>query len=106
MFFLESTKESGAIVIDGHHAAATQQCKHCGSHEVIRKGSGKRRGWCLACGGFLCGKEFCLRYCIPHEARIEWQEALSQKRYPQINKLSTKYPHLLDLLPRNERLVI
>ena len=98
MHFLESTHESGAIVIDGHHAASTEQCRHCGNHEIIRRGSGKKRGWCPHCSGFVCGKEFCMKYCTPYEARIEWEEAIASNNQVHINKLSSRYPQLVLLL--------
>lgn len=85
-------KESGAIVLDGRHVASTQQCVHCGSHERVSPGSGKKRGWCMHCGGFVCGRPNCMKYCVPHEARIEYEEALNIKKEQLIERLLTRYP--------------
>ncbi len=92
MFGLRSKKESGALIINGSHVGSTQQCVHCGNHERIVPGSGKKRGYCLLCTGFLCGKELCMKNCIPFEARLEYTEALSQNRLDLVKKLTSRYP--------------
>ena len=35
---------------------ATAQCVHCHAHFPLRPGSGKTRGFCMNCNGFICGK--------------------------------------------------
>jgi hypothetical protein len=35
-------------------------CVHCGYIWVFRPGSGKRRGFCYRCNGFLCGHAACV----------------------------------------------
>ena len=53
---------------------ATWQCIHCGCHYVVSPGSGRRRGWCLACNGATCGKDGC-DVCVHMMQRIENCEA-------------------------------
>ena len=98
MFGRVYRQESGAIIVDGQHIASTQQCVHCGNHERIIRGSGKKRGWCGLCNGFVCGRQHCMQHCVPFEARIEYEEAANQKRLDLMNKLITRYPSIKDLL--------
>ena len=63
-------QEHGAIILDGQQVASTLQCPHCGSHFVSRKGSGKRRTWCLRCNAVTCGQHTC-DPCIPFEKRLD-----------------------------------
>lgn len=97
MFGSQYRRESGAIIIAGTHVASTQQCVHCGSHEMILRGSGKKRGLCTKCGGFVCGRPDCMMYCIPYEAQIEWQEATGMNQLKQIKKLLNKYPNIAQI---------
>lgn len=94
MFGFFNKKEAGAIVIDGHHTASTSQCVHCGNHEIIRPGSGAKRGFCTLCHGFLCGRQICMDNCIPFEAKLEYQEALNVNKSKAINRLLSRYPNL------------
>lgn len=96
MFGNHYRKESGAIVIDGRHVASTRQCVHCGSHEQILAESGRKRGWCINCNGFLCGKKKCFA-CIPYEAKIEYEEAIYGNQKTIIKKLLNKYPDIITL---------
>ncbi len=98
MFGFNNKTESGVIVVGGQHIASTRQCVHCGRHEVIRAGSGKKRGWCVKCTGFLCGRKPCLQNCVPYEARIEYEEAQNARKQEAINKLLTRYPALKDAM--------
>ena len=56
----------------------TLQCVHCGTHYQVRPGSGKRRGYCLSCGGTTCGAASCVA-CTPVEQRLEAQERLDMQ---------------------------
>lgn len=53
----------------------TVQCVHCQKHWAIEPGSGKRRGYCLNCGGPTCGARPCEEHCIPAEKMLEMMEA-------------------------------
>lgn len=48
---------------------STMQCCHCGGHFQAQPGSGKVRGWCMNCSGFVCGPG-CDK-CIPTEVLLE-----------------------------------
>jgi hypothetical protein len=48
---------------------ATLSCVHCQGTWIVQKGSGKIRGYCQNCMGYVCGVN-CLD-CIPIERRIE-----------------------------------
>lgn len=65
---------SGHILIDDTVVCDTRQCMHCGSHHICVKGSGKLRGYCLKCNGWLCGKPSCLKECIHIDKKIEMYE--------------------------------
>lgn len=86
-----------AVVVDGRMVSETAQCVHCGSHEEIVHGSGKSRGYCPDCKGFVCGINYCMKYCSPFEARIEYSEALNAVNLKEINRLLRKYPHLKEI---------
>jgi hypothetical protein len=77
----------------------TRQCVHCQYMWVYNPGSGDTRGFCLNCGGFICGRPQCaaqqkyfieqhlaatqkVRGCIPLE---EWNNR-------RIEKLAHKFP--------------
>lgn len=94
MFGHRYHRESGAVVVSGQHVASTQQCVHCGKHEMILQGSGKKRGWCMSCGGFVCGRQVCMAFCIPYEAKLEYQEAQAQGKLMIIQKLVSRYPQI------------
>lgn len=76
--------EDGAILIGDQQVASTRQCKHCGSHEVCVPGSGKERGVCLKCGGFVCGRPECMTACIPFEAWLDHKAGKQTKYAEQI----------------------
>lgn len=63
----------GAVILDGQTVADTQQCVHCGGHFVVRRGSGKIRGWCQRCGGPTCGPQ-CMT-CVPFEKWLKQVES-------------------------------
>ena len=63
------SKPAGAIILDGAHVADTQQCCHCGRHFIVRRGSGRTRGWCLCCGKVTCGAPQC-DACVPTERQL------------------------------------
>lgn len=93
MFGYKYRKESGAIVIDGHHVASTTQCVHCGAHFQVIPGSGKKRGTCFNCNGVLCGRKKCFT-CLPFEIQIEHQEAIQANNLRTLRSLESKYPDL------------
>lgn len=98
MFGRSNKRESGFILNDGAVIASTQQCVHCGNHQVIIPGSGKRRGWCTLCQGFLCGEFFCMDNCVPFEARLEYQEAKAVQDMKHVAKLASRYPAIKQLI--------
>lgn len=55
--------------------ADTAQCKHCGKHWKIERGSGKQRGFCRNCMGVTCGAKRCTDTCEPVEKMLERMEA-------------------------------
>jgi len=68
--------------LDGNETVRdTLQCVHCQAHWVVVKGSGRRRGWCMKCGGPTCGAHACeVGGCVPKEAALEAEE----KRYGEL----------------------
>lgn len=62
---------SGAIIVDGMHVADTMQCVHCGHQWIPVKGSGKKRGFCLNCGGVTCGSHQCETKCESFEKKLD-----------------------------------
>jgi hypothetical protein len=63
-------RPNGAIIVDGKQVADTMQCCHCGGHFVVVKGSGTKRGFCLACGKVTCGAPACDEH-IPFEKKLD-----------------------------------
>ena len=53
------------------HEEDTRQCRHCGQHVQVQPGSGKTRGYCHRCDGFICGKRECVMRCRPLERWID-----------------------------------
>lgn len=49
------------------------QCCHCQKMWLLVKGSGKQRGFCTKCMGYVCGPS-CFE-CVPLERRLENIEA-------------------------------
>ena len=52
---------------------ATIQCRHCGGHWIPKPSSGRVRGWCMKCGGPVCGPK--CEECVPHEKQMDLEEA-------------------------------
>lgn len=52
----------------------TIKCCHCGFHDDVRPGSGRRRFWCMSCNASTCGKPEC-DACVPWERAMEAAEA-------------------------------
>lgn len=65
-------RPAGHILLDGVQVADTAQCVHCGSHFVMRRGSGVERGFCTRCNGLVCGRKCAV--CIPFEKRLDLAE--------------------------------
>lgn len=63
-------REDGAVLFDGIQVSSTHQCCHCGGHFEMRKGSGRRRGFCMKCMRLTCGAHEC-DPCVPWEAKME-----------------------------------
>lgn len=61
------------ISVDGGPVkeADTLQCPHCNCHFVSFQGSGEKRSYCRKCMATTCGREACVRECLPHEERLE-----------------------------------
>jgi hypothetical protein len=91
MFGHDNAGVKGHILVDGKQVAETHQCCHCGGHFIMRRGSGKVRGFCLKCQGPTCGAGGCDR-CVPFEARLEFAEASHAGK--AIGKLLARYPDL------------
>lgn len=74
MFDHIAKRPDGYIAIsyeDGHVVERdTLQCVHCGAHFIVEPGSGRRRGFCLKCGGPTCGRPGC-DSCTPFEKKLE-----------------------------------
>lgn len=66
-------KAKGYIFVDGRQVADTLQCAHCGGHFVSVRGSGTRRGFCLACNQVTCGAPKCDEH-IPFEKKLDEYE--------------------------------
>jgi hypothetical protein len=63
---LISTPLDGGRVI----TCDTVMCVHCNRHWVWQPGSGRKRGRCLRCNGWTCGRPAC-DPCVPHEQRLD-----------------------------------
>ena len=75
--FIDSPRENGIVEFYTDHGTEsykTIQCKHCGVHWQYVRGSGKQRGYCTKCNGFLCGVKECVEECVPFEAQLELYE--------------------------------
>lgn len=93
MFGRRNSKQSGGVVIGGKHVGYTIQCVHCGGHFISRPGSGKKRGYCLACDGITCGKPPCMAH-IPYEAKLDYNDAVHLQNVMTIKKLESRYPEI------------
>lgn len=74
---LTSRKASGNVFIHGWYGelqeGETLSCVHCQETWLIQRGSGKMRGFCQKCNGFVCGLK--CADCVPVERRWENLEA-------------------------------
>lgn len=74
---LTHRKASGHITVTGWYGEVeegdTLSCVHCQGTWVVKKGSGKMRGWCERCCGYVCGPP--CSACVPAERRWENLEA-------------------------------
>lgn len=70
-------RPNGAVLEDGMQVADTLQCCHCGGHFEHVPGSGRRRGFCLACYGVTCGAVRC-NPCRPFEQQLDDREKLAR----------------------------
>lgn len=101
MQIYEKNKTDGAIVLDGKWVADTLQCVHCGSHEEIIPGSGKKRAFCPKHPenpgglGFVCGRPACMHVCIPIDAQLDYVEAKQREDSKKtVKELLKKYPQI------------
>ena len=62
-------RPAGHILLDDKEVADTAQCVHCAAHFIVKKGSGKKRGYCMNCAGVVCGPQ-CAE-CVPYEKKLE-----------------------------------
>jgi hypothetical protein len=51
----------------------TFTCPHCNGVQVIRPGSGTKRGYCGLCHAPTCGREQCAE-CVPFKQKLETME--------------------------------
>ena len=51
----------------------TFTCPHCNGVQIVRPGSGTKRGYCQLCDSPTCGKKNCLE-CVPFLKKIEIME--------------------------------
>lgn len=70
-------KVSGHIEVTGLWGELTTgftySCCHCQATWIYQKGSGRLRGWCQRCNGYVCGPT-CVE-CVPIERRLDNIEA-------------------------------
>lgn len=81
------TRVHGAIVVGGKHIADTLQCPHCNAHFKSIPGSGTKRGWCSKCHAVVCGREECMKKCVPFEKKMAMMEG---KKFPSLSVLIGK----------------
>ncbi len=70
------SRYGGTVFLDGKEVGQTFQCVHCGDHHLIVRGSGRIRGWCQRCNGFVCGPQCAA--CVPFERWLEQMEGTAQ----------------------------
>lgn len=71
---LRNTDQGLAIIVNPESdkpfkEIGTVMCVHCGGHFERKPGSGKIRGWCMNCSGFVCGPG--CGECVPVEQMLE-----------------------------------
>lgn len=64
--YLETDKETGRTT-----TADVLCCVHCGYMWNYQPGSMKRRGFCMACNGFVCGHRACREKGCVHRHRLQ-----------------------------------
>ena len=52
----------------------TLKCVHCGGSWLMQPRSGRERGFCTRCAGFVCGMQNCWE-CVPEEQMLLNMEA-------------------------------
>ena len=57
----------------------TFTCPHCNSVQIVRPGSGTKRGYCQLCDAPTCGKKNCVE-CVPFLKKIERYERREELR--------------------------
>lgn len=62
---------TGPDIPGGEMHQDTKMCAHCQANWIVKPGSGKLRGVCMACGGDLCGKPECMDACVPWEEQMD-----------------------------------
>jgi hypothetical protein len=74
---LSHRKASGLFQFTGWYGeiqeGETLSCVHCQATWIVQKGSGKMRGFCQRCMGYVCGPA--CADCVPAERRWENSEA-------------------------------
>ncbi len=73
MYNATARRAGGGIIMDGIQVADTKACCHCGSHWVVKPGSGTVRGFCYGCHDHTCGNPAC-DACLPMEKRLDLYE--------------------------------
>lgn len=66
--------DTGERLFEGY----LRQCMHCQYTWTYKPGSGIRRGFCVNCNGFICGKPRC-DTCYHKEKQVEDLEAIYLK---------------------------
>lgn len=86
-------RRSGVVVSRPYDGGAevqsdTAQCQHCSYTWQHTPGSGKRRGWCLRCHGFVCGRPCCeARGCVSKEEEMDqMSRGIAWDRVSEANK--------------------
>lgn len=78
--FITVTGLDGKTLFEG----GLRQCIHCQFTWTHKPGSGIVRGFCLLCGGHVCGKPQC-DTCYHKEKQIEDTEAIARGNRASIN---------------------
>ena len=81
-FILVTDIDTGKRIFEGE----VRQCIHCQYTWRHVPGSGVRRGWCMRCNGFTCGRARC-DTCYHKEKQIEDMEAVGRRNRAAINAL-------------------
>jgi len=69
------TKVSSDIIItdenNNTHYRECLKCVHCQHIWIVKRGSGRKRGWCLKCMGPTCGSQSCME-CVPLDVSLNY----------------------------------